>query len=268
MQKNQKLLIRKESKEEFNTLAQMFGLEEGFWVIAGPCAVELKESFEEVARELSSLGIKFLRGGLFKPRTSPYNFQGLGAQGLKMAREVASKYEMFLVSEVTDTRQVEIVAKYADLLQIGARNMQNFELLKEVGASGRPVMIKRGFCATLEEFELATEYLAVRGSRKIIMCERGIRTFESATRNTLDVAGVAILQKETRLPVIVDLSHCLGRKDIINPVAKAVKALGADGIMVEVHNSPESALCDGEQQLTIFEFKELMKAIEIGSASC
>jgi len=227
-------------------------------VIAGPCSVESYAGFEEIAIFLKENGVKCIRGGAYKPRTSPYDFQGLREHGLKIMSEVARKYNLITITEVIDTKHIDLVAKFADIMQIGARNMQNYELLKEVGATGRPVMLKRGLCATMDEFMLAAEYIALNGNKNIILCERGIRTFETKTRNTLDISAIPIIKKETCLPIVVDLSHSLGRKDIINPIAKAVLAAGADGIMVEVHPDPDTALSDRKQQLNFFEFTDLI----------
>ncbi len=255
--------ITRSSFETFKKIDEQFdSLKKGFQIIAGPCSVENERIMDETAQELSKLGIKILRGGAYKPRTSPYDFQGLKKEGLKILSQTGKKYNMITVSEIVDTRHLETMADYVDILQVGSRNMQNFELLKEIGRSKLPVIIKRGMCSTIEEFKLAAEYVACEGNRNIIMCERGIRTFETATRNTLDISCAAILKKETQLPVIVDLSHSLGRKDIIIEIAKAVLALGTDGIMVEVHSQPQKALSDSIQQLNLKEFRNLLEAIK------
>lgn len=230
-------------------------------MIAGPCAIEKLEYLEEVAKLLVSKKVKFLRGGAYKPRTSPYEFQGLGEDGLKMLKYIGNKYELKTISEVVDTRDVDMMADYVDIIQIGARNMHNFELLKEAGRTGKTILLKRGLSAKIQEFMYAAEYIAVQGNNKIILCERGIRTFENMTRNTLDISAIPILKKETNLPIIVDLSHSLGRKDIVNSIAKAVLAVGAEGIMVEVHPFPELALSDSMQQLNFKEFSELINYI-------
>ncbi|AZR74253.1 chorismate mutase [Anoxybacter fermentans] len=230
-------------------------------MIAGPCAVESREQMKAVASELNRLGVSFLRGGAFKPRTSPYSFQGLGREGLRLMREVADEYGMKVVSEVMSAEQLELAEEYVDIFQIGARNMQNFELLKEVGNAKKPVLLKRGFMATLEELMLAAEYIYARGNTQIILCERGIRTFEHWTRNTLDLSAVPILKLKTHLPVIVDVSHSTGRKDIILPISKAALAAGADGLMVEVHNNPAIARSDAHQQLNLEEFASLMEGL-------
>jgi 3-deoxy-7-phosphoheptulonate synthase/chorismate mutase len=250
------------SPDTFKTIEEQFAsLKKGLHIIAGPCSVENEQIMDTTAKRLSELGVEFLRGGAYKPRTSPYDFQGLKEEGLKILNYVGQKYNMLTVSEVVDTKYVETMVKYIDVLQIGSRNMHNFELLKEVGKSKHPVLLKRGMCATIEEFKLAAEYIACEGNTNIIMCERGIRTFETATRNTLDIACAVILKKETKLPVIIDLSHSLGRKDIITEITKAVIALGIDGIMIEVHCRPKDALSDSSQQLTLDEFEKLMEVI-------
>ena len=227
-------------------------------IIAGPCAVESLEQAEEIAQKLVAGNVKFMRGGIFKPRTSPYEFQGLGAEGLKILEFIKNKYGLFIVSEILDTRDVELGLKYTDVIQIGSRNMGNVALLKELGNARHPVLLKRGMMATLSEFLLAAEYIVKGGNDKLILCERGIRTFENGVRNVLDISSVAIIKKETSLPVIVDLSHSLGRKDILAPVAKAVLALGIDGLMLEVHNNPPKALSDAGQQLSFAEFDEFL----------
>ena len=231
-------------------------------LMAGPCAVESYEQLHATARTIKDLGIRILRGGAFKPRTSPYSFQGLEEQGLKILRSVADEFNMAVISEVLDTRDVSLVAKYADILQVGTRNMFNYSLLKELGKIEKPVMIKRGLMATIDEFILAAEYVYIGGNHEIILCERGIRTYETQTRNTLDISSIPILNKETRLPVIVDVSHSLGRKDIIAPIARAALSAGADGLMFESHYDPIVALSDSEQQLDLEETKELIEYLK------
>lgn len=255
-------IVNVNSKVEFVDIRMLFSVDvKKAMVIAGPCGVENFEVLNCAAEFLSKQGVKFLRGGLFKPRTSPYSFQGLGKSGLKMMHEIGKHYNMVTVSEITDVRNIELFSQYIDVLQIGSRNMQNFELLKELGKSKKPVILKRGMSATLREFILAAEYIACEGNRSILMCERGIRTFENSTRNTLDVAAVALVKKYTKIPIIVDLSHSLGRTDIINDVAKCVLSLGSDGLMVEVHPNPKEALSDNNQQLNFDEVKLLMNVI-------
>jgi 3-deoxy-7-phosphoheptulonate synthase len=231
-------------------------------VIAGPCSVENPEMLLESAVGVQRAGAAMLRGGAFKPRTSPYSFQGLGAAALDMLREVRKKTGMPVVTEVLDTRQVELIAEHVDVIQVGARNMQNFALLSEVGRVQRPVLLKRGLSATVQELLMAAEYIMNQGNREVILCERGIRTFETATRNTLDVAAVAVLKRETHLPVIVDPSHAAGTASLVKPLAFAAIAAGADGLMVEVHPHPESALSDGDQSLSIPAFDSLMQELQ------
>lgn len=227
-------------------------------LISGPCSVESYDQIYSTAKKLKELGINILRGGAFKPRTSPYSFQGLEEEALKMLRAVADEFNMAVITEVLDTKNVALVEKYADILQIGTRNMFNYALLKEVGSAKKPVFLKRGFMATIDEFILAAEYVYIGGNHQIILCERGIRTYETQTRNTLDISSVPILKKETSLPVVVDISHALGRKDIIKPIAHAAIAAGADGLMFESHYNPSIALSDSEQQLDLDEAEELV----------
>jgi 3-deoxy-7-phosphoheptulonate synthase len=227
-------------------------------VIAGPCAVESREQLFETARAVRTGGAKLLRGGAFKPRSSPYNFQGLGEEGLKMLKEIHKETGMPVVTEVMDTRQVELVSTYADMLQIGSRNMQNYPLLREVGQSKLPILLKRGMMATVEEFLLAAEYILNMGNENVILCERGIRTFETSTRNTLDLSAVPMLKRLTHLPVIVDPSHGTGIRWMVPAMSKAAIAVGADGLIIEVHYKPEEALCDGYQSLSVNEFSDLM----------
>lgn len=233
----------------------------GLAVIAGPCSVEGRDMLRQTARSVAAAGAGMLRGGAFKPRSSPYAFQGLGEAGLRMLAEVRAETGLPIVTEVMDTRQVELVAEYADVLQIGARNMQNFTLLSEVGRVQRPVLLKRGLSATIQELLMAAEYVMAQGNRDVILCERGIRTYETATRNTLDVAAIPVLKAETHLPVVVDPSHAGGRADLVGPLSFAAIAAGADGLVVEVHPSPETALSDGDQSLTLPAFDRLMRDI-------
>jgi 3-deoxy-7-phosphoheptulonate synthase len=231
-------------------------------VIAGPCSVENPEMLLQSARAVRAAGGVMLRGGAFKPRTSPYSFQGLGAAALAMLRDVRAQTGLPVVTEVLDTRHVELVAEHVDMIQIGARNMQNFALLSEVGRVQRPVLLKRGLSATVQELLMAAEYIMAQGNRDVVLCERGIRTFETATRNTLDVAAVAVLKRETHLPVIVDPSHAAGTAHLVKPLAFAAIAAGADGLMVEVHPDPEAALSDGDQSLSLETFAELMHELQ------
>ena len=226
-------------------------------VIAGPCSVETYEQVDETARKLKDCGINVLRGGAFKPRTSPYSFQGLGEKGLKILREVADKYQMAITSEVMEVSQIPMFLEYVDILQVGARNMQNFNLLKELGKTEKPIMLKRGFSATIEEWLMSAEYIMSGGNREVILCERGIRTFEPMTRNTLDISAIPVVQKISHLPIIVDPSHATGLRDKVAPMSKASIAAGADGLIIEVHNNPDCALCDGAQSLKPEEFAVL-----------
>lgn len=230
-------------------------------VMAGPCAVESWEQISGTAAFLSKLDIRILRGGAFKPRSSPYSFQGLGIEGLKLIRKAADQHHMSVITEVMDAESVDHVEAYADILQIGTRNMHNYSLLKRLGKCKKPIFLKRGLMSTIEEFLMAAEYIYLGGNDRIILCERGIRTFEPQTRNTLDISAVPLLKQETVLPVIVDISHSTGRKDIAAAIAKASLAAGADGIMVESHIDPLTALSDANQQLTPEEMTQLMDDI-------
>lgn len=222
--------------------------------VFGPCSVESQEQVDAVARNLQQKGEKFIRGGAFKPRTSPYDFQGLGLEGLKILKNVKEKFGLNIVSEIVNPAHFELADDYLDVFQIGARNMQNFELLKEAGRTNKPILLKRGLSATIEEFTYAAEYIASQGNKNIILCERGIRTYEKATRNTLDISAVPILKQGTHLPVMVDVTHSTGRKDIMLPTAKAALAVGVDGVMAEVHPNPAVALSDSAQQMDLDEF--------------
>mgnify|MGYP001773314521 CR=1 FL=1 len=227
-------------------------------VIAGPCSVESEEQIIQIAKFVKEHGASMLRGGAFKPRTSPYSFQGLGEKGLMYLRKASEITGLPIVTEVLDPRDVKLVEKYADMLQIGARNMQNFPLLKEVGRSSKPILLKRGFGATIEELLSAAEYIMKEGNANVVLCERGIRTFETSTRFTLDIAAIPVLKELTHLPVIVDPSHAAGKRSLVPPLAKAALAAGADGIIVEVHQDPDHALSDGLQSLTLDGFKDMM----------
>lgn len=220
-------------------------------LVAGPCSVESEEQMESVARFLARSGIRLLRGGAFKPRSSPYSFQGLGERGLQIMARVAHRYGLATVTEVMDPRNVDLVAHYADILQIGSRNMYNYDLLKEVGRCQRPVLLKRGLSATIDELLWSAEYIVSGGNGNVILCERGIRTYETQTRNTLDISAIPLLRQKSYLPVIVDVSHAAGRKDILAPLGRAALAAGANGLMVEVHPCPELARSDSEQQLDL-----------------
>jgi 3-deoxy-7-phosphoheptulonate synthase len=234
---------------------------DSFTLLAGPCAVETPQQTLEAAQMAKSAGATILRGGAFKPRTSPYAFQGLGVRGLEILADVRAATGLPVVTEVVDVRDVEVVAEHADMLQVGTRNMANFGLLQAVGQAGKPVLLKRGMTATIEEWLMAAEYIAQRGNLNVVLCERGIRTFEPATRNTLDISAVPIVQATSHLPVIVDPSHASGRKDLVVPLSRAAIAVGADGVIVDVHPSPETALCDGPQALNGPELRELAQAV-------
>ncbi len=232
-------------------------------IIAGPCAVESREQVFQVAEAVAKSGAKFFRGGAFKPRTSPYSFQGKGEEGLKILAEVRERFGLNIVTEAMDERGVDLVVKYADCIQIGARNMQNFSLLKYVGRVCKPVLLKRGMSATLDEFLLAAEYIMAEGNYNVILCERGIRTFSNHARNTLDLSVVPATQRISHLPIIVDPSHGTGRNYMVAPLAKAAVAVGADGLIIEVHPCPEEALCDGAQALTLNQYIKLYKELQL-----
>jgi 3-deoxy-7-phosphoheptulonate synthase len=232
-----------------------------FTLIAGPCAVESHEQTYEAAVMARTAGATLLRGGAFKPRTSPYAFQGLGLAGLEILADVRTATGLPVVTEVVDARDVPVVAEHADMLQVGTRNMANFGLLQAVGEAGKPVLLKRGMTATVEEWLMAAEYIAQRGNLDVVLCERGIRTFEPSTRNTLDISSVPVVQSTSHLPVIVDPSHAAGRKDLVVPLARAAIAVGADGVIVDVHPQPETALCDGPQALAGSDLRELAQAV-------
>ncbi|MGH2673747.1 MAG: 3-deoxy-7-phosphoheptulonate synthase [Actinomycetota bacterium] len=234
-----------------------------FTIIAGPCAVESDEQALIATKAAKAAGATILRGDVYKPRTSPYSFQGLGERGLDILRECRSQTGLPIVVEVVDVSQVGHVAEVADCIRVGTRNAQNFELLKEVGLARKPVMLKRGLAMTIDEWLQAAEYIAQRGNSEIILCERGIRTFEPSTRNTLDLAGMAVAQAESHLPVIVDPSHAVGKRQLVAPMARAAIAAGADAVMIDVHPDPESALCDGPQALTPDEMLDLGRELEL-----
>jgi 3-deoxy-7-phosphoheptulonate synthase len=232
-------------------------------VMAGPCSAETEEQVETTAAAVRAAGAKVLRGGAFKPRSSPYSFQGLGEEGLRMLRGAADRHNMKLVSEVMDISQLELIEKYAHILQVGARNMQNFTLLRELGRTRTPVLLKRGISATIEEWLLSAEYILAGGNMSVMLCERGIRTFESYTRNTLDISAIPVVQKLSHLPILVDPSHGTGRRDKVTPMARAAVAAGADGLIIEVHNDPDHALSDGAQSLFPAQFDRLMAELRI-----
>ena len=232
-------------------------------VIAGPCAVENRAIMINIAEKVKAAGASFIRGGAYKPRTSPYSFQGLGEEGLKHLAEASRRTRLPVVTEIMDPRDLETILKYTDIIQIGARNMQNFRLLLEVGMCNKPVLLKRGLSATIKEWLMAAEYIMSKGNQEVILCERGIRTFETATRNTLDLSAVPVLKQKTHLPVIVDPSHGVGKWDLVAPMAKAAVAVGADGLLIEVHTNPENAMSDGEQSLKPDAFKKLMAELKL-----
>jgi len=232
-------------------------------IAAGPCAVESREQLMTIADAVKKSGAKLLRGGAFKPRTSPYSFQGLGEKALQYLREAADKFGLYVITEVVESGQVELVGQYTDIFQVGARNMQNFTLLRELGKVNKPVMLKRGMSATIEEWLMASEYILSGGNRDVILCERGIRTFENYTRNTLDISAVPVVKKLSHLPVFTDPSHGTGIRNKVIPMARASVAAGADGIIVEVHHDPEHALSDGAQSLYPDQFDEMIKELKI-----
>ncbi len=228
------------------------------FVIGGPCAVESYEQVMAIASFLKGQGVQILRGGAYKPRTSPYSFQGLELEGLKILRKVADKLGMYVITEALDTDSFSYIEEYADIIQIGARNMQNFSLLKRAGKTDKPVLLKRGFMSTIDEFLASAEYIVLHGNQNVILCERGIRTYETRTRFTLDISAIPVLKELSHLPVVVDPSHAAGRRSLVLPLAKASLAAGADGIMIEVHNNPEVAVSDGKQSLTFDLFERLI----------
>jgi len=232
-------------------------------VMAGPCSVESEEQIEKVAETVAAAGATVLRGGAFKPRTSPYSFQGLGEHGLRLMRDAADRHGLLVVSEVMDLTQIPLVAEYSDILQVGARNMQNFNLLRELGDRRKPVLLKRGISATIEELLLSAEYILAGGNYDVILCERGIRTFEGYTRNTMDISAIPVVKKLSHLPMIADPSHGTGRRDKVLPMARAAVAAGADGLIIEVHDDPDKALSDGAQSLFPQQFHELMDQLRI-----
>jgi len=232
-------------------------------VMAGPCSVETEEQIFKIAKYVKDSGAKILRGGAFKPRTSPYTFQGLGEDGLKLLRSAADEYKLKVITEVMDKSQIDLVEKYADILQIGARNMQNYMFLKDLGKSSKPIMLKRGLAATIEEWLMSAEYILAGGNERVILCERGIRTFETATRNTMDISAIPVIKKKSHLPIVADPSHGVGIRDKVIPMARASVAAGADGIMVEVHHDPDHALSDGAQSLYPDQFTQMMKEVRM-----
>jgi len=264
-------LVSREFKKENSVIKIREGVEIGgrkLVVIAGPCSIESRDLLYEVAVKVKKSGALILRGGAFKPRTSPYTFQGLGEEGLKILKEVSDELNVPTATEVMDTKDVDLVARYADILQIGARNMQNFNLLKEVGQTRKPVILKRGLSATIKELLMSAEYIMAGGNFNVILCERGIRTFEDFTRNTLDLSAVPSVKQLSHLPILVDPSHATGKWGLVAPLSKAALACGADGLLIEVHPKPEEALSDGPQQLLPENFAQLMKELESIAVAC
>lgn len=263
-QTDSQLLIKK-TKEKEQTTITVKGVtigEDTPTHIFGPCAIESRTQLEQVAEALVKTGCRLLRGGAYKPRTSPHRFQGLGLEGLQLMKEITEAFGLVSVVEVMDERTLQEALPYIDIIQIGARNMYNYPLLKAIGQIDKPVILKRGLSATIEELKLAAEYILQAGNPNVILCERGIRTYETATRNTLDISAIPVLKNETHLPVIVDISHAAGRKDILLPLARASMAAGADGIMAEVHPNPQFALSDANQQLSLEEFYAFMEGLK------
>ncbi|WP_158736559.1 bifunctional 3-deoxy-7-phosphoheptulonate synthase/chorismate mutase [Alteribacillus sp. YIM 98480] len=261
---NRKALLVSRKKKAEDTIVDLKGEKIGDGtqrLVAGPCSVESYEQVYEVASAMKEQGLKLLRGGAFKPRTSPYDFQGLGIEGLEILKRVADELDMVVISEVMTPADIEEASEYLDVIQIGARNMQNFDLLREAGGAKKPVLLKRGLSATIDEFIKAAEYILAKGNENVMLCERGIRTFEKATRNTLDISAVPVLKKETHLPVMADVTHSTGRRDLLLPAAKAALAIGADAVMTEVHPDPAVALSDSAQQMDIPQFREFMQSL-------
>lgn len=249
-----------------NTIVEVCGREIGgeqITIIAGPCSVESQEQIDEVAKSVFESGAGFLRGGAFKPRTSPYAFQGMREEGLELLFRAGKKYNMPIVSEIMHPSSIELFEEKVDIIQVGARNMQNFELLKELGRINKPILLKRGFAATIEELLMSAEYIMSEGNQQVILCERGIRTFETLTRNSLDLSSIPMIKKLSHLPVLVDPSHATGMWWMVEPMSKAALAAGADGLIIEVHNDPKSAKCDGQQSITPNSFDSLMKKLQI-----
>jgi 3-deoxy-7-phosphoheptulonate synthase / chorismate mutase len=258
------LLVSRKKKAE-DTIVEVKGQKIGNGTptfVFGPCAVESYEQVAQVAQAIQQKGLKLIRGGAFKPRTSPYDFQGLGVEGLKILKRIGDEFNLGVVTEIVTPGHIEEALDYIDVIQIGARNMQNFELLKAAGSVKKPVLLKRGLAATIDELINAAEYIISQGNDQIILCERGIRTYEKATRNTLDISAVPILKQETHLPVLVDVTHSTGRRDLLLPTAKAALAVGADGVMAEVHPDPAVALSDAQQQMNLEQFDEFYSAIQ------
>ncbi|TRY27148.1 3-deoxy-7-phosphoheptulonate synthase [Brevibacillus sp. LEMMJ03] len=258
---NKKVLLVSRKKQPEDTVITVKGVEFGGGrpiLIAGPCSVESYEQVRAVAENHVKRGLRVLRGGAYKPRTSPYDFQGLGVEGLEILKRIGDEFNLVTISEIVNPADLELATRYIDVIQIGARNMQNFELLKAAGRINHPILLKRGLSATIEEFIYAAEYILSEGNKQVMLCERGIRTYEKATRNTLDISAVPLLKQETHLPVFVDVTHSTGRRDLLLPTAKAGLAVGADGVMIEVHPDPDVALSDAKQQVNIPQFNHIL----------
>jgi 3-deoxy-7-phosphoheptulonate synthase len=256
--------VSREFKKEHSAI-RVNGLEIGgdeFIVMAGPCSVESERQIMETAEAVAAAGARMLRGGAYKPRTSPYDFQGMELEGLKLLRKAKEATGLGIITEIMSDRDVELVAEYTDCMQVGARNMQNFALLKSLGACGRPVLLKRGMSSTIKELLMSAEYIVAHGNPNVLLCERGIRTFETATRNTCDIAAIPVLNEMTHLPVILDPSHATGKRSLVPAVSRAGVAIGADGLILEVHPCPEKAVSDGAQSLTIQGFRDLMRDLQ------
>jgi 3-deoxy-7-phosphoheptulonate synthase len=252
-------LVSREWKQDDTTfVVNGVNIGKDLMMVAGPCAVENREQIFTISEYLSKRNIKFLRGGAYKPRTSPYSFQGLKTEGLQLLREAGDKYGLAVVSEIMSMDKIEELCEYADILQVGTRNMQNYPLLKALGKCGKPILLKRGMSSTIEEWLLAAEYIVSSGNEKVILCERGIRTFETATRNTLDIAAIPLIKTLSHLPIILDPSQGTGLRDLVSPVSCAAIAAGADGLIIEVHNQPNEALSDGDQSLYLDQFGDLL----------
>ncbi len=252
------------SFKEDNTIIKIKGYEIGnnhITLMAGPCSVENEEQIFNLAKVVAESGAKILRGGAFKPRSSPYSFQGLGEEGLKLLRAAADEYDLLVITEVMQIQHIDLIYKYTDIFQVGARNMQNFPLLKELGKTDKPIMLKRGLSALIEEWLMSAEYILSEGNKDVMLCERGIRTFEKYTRNTFDLSAIPVVHKKSHLPVIADPSHATGLRDQVAPMARAAVAAGADGLMIEIHNDPEKALSDGPQALLPEDFLNLVKEL-------
>jgi 3-deoxy-7-phosphoheptulonate synthase len=256
--------VSREFKKD-DSIIKINGLEIGgdqFVMMAGPCSVESEKQIMQTAEGVAAAGAQMLRGGAFKPRTSPYDFQGLELEGLKLLRKAKEATGLGIITEVMSDRDVELVAEYADCMQVGARNMQNFALLKTLGTCGRPVLLKRGLSSTIKELLMSAEYIVAHGNPNVILCERGIRTFETATRNTCDIGAVPVLDELTHLPVVLDPSHATGKRSLVPALSRAGVAIGADGIIVEVHPNPEKAVSDGAQSLTLEQFRKMMRDLQ------